>query len=305
VTGAVIPPRVARGAVVGVCAPAGPVDPERLRHGLDRLAQDFTLRVAPSLTAPREPDVPAYLAASDATRARELAALLADRDVRAIIVARGGYGVMRILPILDPIALVHDPKPIVGFSDMTALLAWVYAAGVRPIHGPMVAQLGELPEADAAALVEMLTVAKPAGVRPWPLVAHGTGTHRGHAVPANLTMASVLAATPWPLPLAGGIALVEEVGERSYEIDRYVTALRLAGALDRVAAVVVGDLTRCGDGADASTGMTAMLDRLAPIPVAVGAPIGHGARNEPVPFGARCTLDLDARTFSIDEPAVA
>jgi muramoyltetrapeptide carboxypeptidase len=300
-----IPPRVAPGQTIGVCAPAGPVDPERLRHGLDRLAQVFRLRVAPSLTAPREADVPAYLSASDATRARELAELIADPDVRAIVFARGGYGVMRILPALDPAPLVADPKPLVGFSDVTALLAWAYAAGVRAIHGPMVAQLGDLPDGDAALLVDVLTTPHALGTRPWPLsVERGRGVVHGHAVAANLTMASMLARTPWPLPLAGAVALIEEVGEHPYEIDRYATQLRLVGALADVRAVVVGDFTPTRHATDCPDGRAILVDRLAPLPVAVGAPIGHGSRNEPVPFGAKCTLDLDARTFSIDDPAV-
>ena len=300
------PPRIAPGQTIGVCAPAGPVDPERLRHGLDRLAQTFHVRVAPSLTAPREPDIPAYLSASDATRARELADLLADPEVRAIVVARGGYGAMRILPALDPTPLVADPKPIVGFSDVTAVLAWAYAAGVRGIHGPMVAQLGDLPDADTALLVQMLTTPHAIGARPWPLtVARGRGVIRGPLVAANLTLASVLAHTPWPLPLAHAVALFEEVGEHPYEVDRYVTQLHLVGALAQTRAVIAGDFTPTRSAADCPDARQTMVDRLFPLPVAVGAPIGHGSRNEAVPFGAACTLDLDNATFSIDEPAVA
>jgi muramoyltetrapeptide carboxypeptidase len=299
------PPRVALGQTIGVCAPGGPVDPERLRHGLDRLAQAFRVRVAPSLTAPREPDVPAYLSASDATRARELAELLADPEVRAIVVARGGYGVMRILPALDPMPLIADPKPIVGFSDVTALLAWAYAAGVRAIHGPMVAQLGDLPDSDAALLIDVLTTPRALGTRPWSLtIGRGTGVVHGPAIAANLTMASMLAHTPWPVPLAGAVALLEEVGEHPYEVDRYVTQLHLVGALADTRAVIVGDVTPTKYVQDTAGSRLTLVDRLAPLPVAIGAPIGHGTRNETVPFGAACTLDLDACTFSLDEPAV-
>ena len=99
---------------------------------LARLGDAFrAARRADSVTAPHPPDVPSYLAASDDMRAAELNAMLADPDVRAIVLARGGYGLMRILPRLDPEALRRDPKPIIGFSDATALLAWAYAAGVR------------------------------------------------------------------------------------------------------------------------------------------------------------------------------
>ena len=267
----------------------------------------------PLLAGVRESNLPSYLAASDATRAAELSALLADRDVRAIICARGGYGIMRMLSLVDPALLRADPKPIVGFSDATALLAWAHAAGVRGIHGPMVAQLADLSDGDVARLVALLTDPAPPGVRPWTLVAHGSGSVRGPLVPANLTLASMLVGTPWPLPLDGAITLLEEIGERPYELDRYVTQLALTGQLARIGGVVLGDLTRCAD-ANPATGeqdpadaaLTTMLERFAAAgkPIAYGAPIGHGTRNEAVPFGAPSILDLEHGTLEILEGAV-
>lgn len=311
---AIIPPRLARGAIVGVCAPAGPVKPERLARGLERLGDAFRIRVTDGVTAPPAPSVPSYLAATDDVRAAELQALIADPDVRAIILARGGYGLMRILPRLDPEPLRRDPKPIVGFSDATALLAWAWAAGVRGIHGPMIAQLGDLADADVARLVAMLTEPRALSARPWPLAVHGRGVHTGHLVAGNLTMMSLLAGTPWPLPLAGAIAMIEEVGEKPYELDRYLTHLTLAGELAKVAAVIVGDLTRCEDPNPptgvpdpAGAAMMTVLERLhaAGTAVATGAPIGHGDRNEAVPFGGEALLDLDAGTLEILDAAVA
>lgn len=309
----IVPPRVAKGQTVGVVAPSGPVKLERLRLGLACLGDAFELRVAPSVTAPRAPATPSYLAAPDEVRIAELTAMLADPDVRAIIFARGGYGVMRILPHLDPQLLQRDPKPIVGFSDATAMLAWAHRAGVRPIHGPMIAQLSDLPPSDIAHLIALLTEPRPLGERAWPLRAYGRGRVRGPLVPANLTLASLLVGTPWSLPLAGAIALFEEVGERPYEIDRYLTQLALTGALSEAAGAVIGELTRCSDPSPPSgerdpedAALAVMIERLeaAGTPVAVGAPVGHGRRNEAVPFGAMCELDLDRGAIAITEPAV-
>lgn len=311
---AIRPPRVARGQTVGIVVPAGPVKPDRLARGLARLGDTFRLRLAPSLTSPRAAGLPSYLAASDAQRADELAAMLRDPDVRAVILARGGYGITRILAALDPELLRRDPKPIVGFSDGTALLAWAYAAGVRGIHGPVIAQLGDLADADVERLVTLLTDPAAPGERPWSLAAHGRGVHRGHLVAANLTLASVLVGTPWALPLAGSITLLEEVGEKPYELDRYLTQLALTGALAQPTAYVLGDLTRCTD-ANPPTGepdpedaaLQTVLERLASVarPCAVGAPVGHGTRNEAVPFGAACELDLERGVLAILEGAVA
>jgi muramoyltetrapeptide carboxypeptidase len=308
------PPRIARGQTLGIVAPAGPVKLDLLRRGLARLGDTFQLRLAPSLEAPRAAEVPSYLAASDEVRAAELNAMLADRDVRAIMLARGGYGLTRILPRLDVAALVADPKPIVGFSDATALLAWAHAAGVRGIHGPMGIQMERLSEADIAHLIALLTEPRAPGRRPWPLAAHGRGVYKGPLVTGNLTMWSMLVGTPWALPLRGAIGLIEEVGERPYELDRYMTQLVLTGELAHLAAMIVGDLTRCEDAAPPlgtpdppDAALATILERLhaAGTPAAVGAPIGHGDRNEAVPFGAASELDLDAGTFEILEPAVA
>jgi muramoyltetrapeptide carboxypeptidase len=309
-----IPPRVVRGQTVGVVAPAGPIKLERLRRGLAQLGDAFDLRVADSIAAPRAPTTPSYLAAADEVRAAELTQMIADPDVRAIIFARGGYGAMRILPLLDPALLARDPKPIVGFSDATALLSWAYHAGVRGIHGPMVGQLADLPASDVAQLIAVLTEPRALGPRPWSLQSQGRGVHRGVLIPANLTLASMMVGTAWPLPLGGAIALLEEIRERPYEIDRYLTQLVLTGALATTTAAVIGDLVGChdpnppsGEGDPNDAALATFLERLhrAAIPVAVGAPVGHGTRNEAVPFGARCELDLDRRSLAILEPAVA
>ena len=312
--GAIKPPRIKRGETLGIVAPAGPLKLEKFQTGLARLGDAFRLKVADSITAPRDATTPSYLAASDDVRAAELNAMLADPDVRAIVLARGGYGLLRILPRLDANALQKDPKPIIGFSDATALLSWAYAAGVRGIHGPMVVQMGTLSDSDVAYLVELVSDARVPGVRPWQLASHGKGRYRGPLVAANLTMASMLVGTPWSLPSRGAITILEEVGEKPYEIDRYLTQLALTGALAQLSAVVVGDFTRCED-PNPPTGMTdppdaalqVVLERLraAGKPAAVGAPIGHGDRNEAVPFGAETILDLDAGTIEILEPAVA
>jgi len=309
----IVPPRGVRGQTIGVVAPSGPVRLDRLRAGLECLGDAFELRIGSSVTAPRGSGTPSYLAASDEVRAAELTAMLADPDIRAIILARGGYGLMRILPRLDPAILRADPKPIVGFSDATALLGWAHAAGVRAIHGPLIVQLADLPAGDVAQLIALLTDPSAPGERPWALEAHGRGVHRGPLISANLSLASLLVGTPWALPFAGAIALFEEVGERPYELDRYFTQLALTGALATTRAAVIGALTRCHDPQPPSgepdpddAARAVVLERLgaAGLPVATGAPIGHGVRNEAVPFGAPCELDLDRGVLAILEAAV-
>ena len=121
-------------------------------------------------------------------------------------------------------------------------------------------------------------------------------------------MISRLVGTPWALALDGAVLLVEEVGERPYRIDRQLTQLRLAGALERLAGVVVGDFVGCaekdGSGPDAEAVLAERLGARG-IPVVAGAPIGHGERNRAVPHGARVRVDAAAGTVEFLEPAVA
>jgi len=216
---------------------------------------------------------------------------------RAIILPR------RLRDHADPAAArrrppARDPKPIVGFSDATALLAWAHAAGVRGITVDDRSARHACRTPDVARLVTLLTDPSPPGVRPWSLTTHGRGIHRGPLVTANLTLASMLVGTRWPLPLAGAIAMFEDIGERPYEIDRYLTQLALTGATADTAAFVMADFTN-SDGAVAT-----VIERLRDRPLAIGAPVGHGERNEAIPFGAPAILDLDAGTLEILEGAV-
>lgn len=299
--------------MIGVCAPAGPVNPARFADGLARLGRHFTLRVPDGIDARR-----GFLAGDDDRRAAELSALLADPDVRGIICARGGYGVTRMLAAVDPAPLAADPRPIVGFSDVTALLAWAAAAGVAGIHGPMVSQLGDLPDEDLAWLVRMLTDARPAGRLPWTLAPIGAAAPDapivGPLLPGNLTLFAHLIGSPWQLDATGAILVTEEVTEKPYAIDRYLTQLQHAGVLRGCRGLVLGDLTRCTDPAlpagapdDPSAALAVFDERLRTfgIPGLRGAPLGHASRNVALPFGGRAEVDFAAGTIDLVDAAVS
>jgi muramoyltetrapeptide carboxypeptidase len=297
---------VPAGATVAVCAPAGPVKPERLARGLDLLRERFEVRTDEGMFA-----AAGFLAGADERRADELNRWLRDPDVRAIVIARGGYGLMRILDRLDGDALRRDPKLIVGFSDGTALLSWAERAGVRGLHGPVCQQLGALPAADAAWLFELMARTTPAGELAWPLVATGApggGVVEGRLCGGNLTMLAHLVGTPWQVDVTGGVVIVEEVGERPYAVDRYLTHLDLAGAWAGAAAALVGDFTLCGEARDTEDdqALGVVAERLAHAGVAAlqGAPVGHGKRNAALPYGGRCALDFATGRLHLLDAAV-
>lgn len=310
------PPRLREGDTIAVIAPSGPALPEQVRRGVAALAKHFRVRVTPAAAEPTPPSSARYLAATDEARAAELNRVLGDADVRAVLMARGGYGLMRILPALDASLLRADPKPIVGFSDGTALLSWAHAAGVRGIHGQVVIRVGDdRPEA-LPELVRALTDPRPLGRLPWRLRRWAEGElapREAPMIPANLVMACHLVGTWWQLPLSNAALWLEEVGERPYELDRALTHLHLAGAFEQSAGVVVGDLVHCmeknvpGEPDDPSEALAVIEERLRAfgVPALQGAPFGHGRYNPPLPFGARCRLDFAAETVEVLEGAVA
>lgn len=320
-----IPPRMRPGDRIAVIAPSGPALAAQLARGLEALAQVFAVQVAPSAQSPSSPPFAKYLTAGDEARAAETNAMIADPDVRGIVMSRGGYGLMRILPLLDAAALRADPKPILAFSDGTALLSWAsQSAGVRGIHGEVAVRLGpERPEA-IGEVIRALTDPSPLGALPWSLQRGASskgggegsspGPRQGALLPGNLAMMAHLVGTPWQLPLHGAIWCFEEVGERPYELDRFLTQLHLASQLDEVAGVVVGDLVRCMDplpapgvADDPASALAVVSERLARfgLPYLHGAHFGHGRFNPPLPFGARCSFDVDRATVEILDGFVA
>ena len=247
-----------------------------------------------------------YLAGSDARRLAELRGALADPGIRAVFCARGGYGATRLLAQLGAHAPEGAAKPLVGFSDITALHLWLQSHGRISIHGPVLTQLQRLPGATCARLFDLLESGRPAP----PL--NGTATYvRGSAegplLGGNLSVFSRLLGTSFMPPLDGAVLLLEDQGERPYRLDRMWTHLQIAGVFARVRGIVLGSFTACEE-RDASYTSAEVLRELAQstgVPCAAGFPLGHGDVNEPVPLGVRVRLDADAARLSFLEAAVS
>jgi len=303
VSPALLEPRaLRRGGTIGIAAPAGAVDPEILAAGERRWrTRGFTVERRGDVLARHR-----YLAGDDARRAAELMTLVADPQIDAIVCARGGYGSPRILDRLDAQAFRAARKPLVGFSDVTALLLWQRrAAGLIGFHGPMLERGGDLRDDELDALVAALT-----GSGPLPLLwrgERGAGARAaGRLTGGSLTMIAGSLGTPWEIDTRGAILLLEDRGERPYRIDRLLQQLRSAGKLERVAGVGLGRFDGC-DEADASITAAEVLHEVLAelgVPWVTGLPFGHGTPNLPWPLGARARLDGERAELHVLEPGV-
>jgi muramoyltetrapeptide carboxypeptidase len=293
------------GDVVRVIAPSGPVFADAFAAGAAVLSARYHLRYDPAVLFASD----GFLAGPDDRRLANLIEALRDPEARAVFMGRGGHGLLRIASRLDLDLLRSHAKPIVGFSDGTVLLAQAARAGIAAIHGPVVTQLGRLPDEDKTALFALLETAEPQPLLSG-LECLRPGTAHGPLLGGNLEVFSRLLGTPLLPDLDGAILFLEEVGERPYRIDRLLTHLELAGVFAAVSGVVVGELVACEEPPESRvtspSAIEVVRERLGHlgIPVALGARIGHGARNLALPYGVHANLDAQAGTLVALEAAV-
>ncbi|BCB84074.1 S66 peptidase family protein [Phytohabitans suffuscus] len=283
-------------------SPSGPTKPERVARGVELLT-GWGLR---PVLAPNAYARQGYFAGADALRAADLNAAFADPEVRGILCTRGGYGAQRIVDDIDMAAVRCDPKVVAGFSDITALqLALWRGARLATVHGPGAAWLdARTPPVSGESLRAALMGTGPVVIKrveteeTAPVVVPGTAT--GPLIGGNLSLIVSSVGTPDFPDLRGAILLVEDVAEAPYKVDRMLTHLRRAGALDAVAGVAVGQFTDCADGWDVTVA-DVLAERLGGlgVPVLGGLPVGHGTGQLTVPVGTPATLDADAGVLTV------
>ncbi|GHI02968.1 LD-carboxypeptidase [Streptomyces cellostaticus] len=300
------PARLAPGARVAVVAASGPVPEERLQAGLDVLrGWDLDPVVAPH-ALDRHGEF-AYLAGTDADRAADFQNAWCDPAVDAVLCARGGYGVQRMIDLLDWQAMrAAGPKVFVGFSDITVLHeAFATRLGLATLHGPMAAGI-DFTKNDRAQGHLRATLFAPETVRT--IASDGTalvpGRARGVTLGGCLSLLAAERGAPQARPSArGGLLCLEDVGEETYRLDRYLTQLLRAGWLEGVRGVLLGSWERC----DPYERVRPMLaDRLGSlgVPVVEEFGFGHCEGALTIPFGVTAELDADAGTLMLDEPAL-
>lgn len=285
------PPLLSPGDAIAIVAPASAVDPALIAGAAERLrAEGFTVRVMPHAAGA----VGSFSAGAD-ERLSDLQAAIDDPAVKAILCARGGYGTVHLLPRLR----LHRPVWIIGFSDISALHALALHEGIRSIHGSMAKELAlrQCPGDDATRrLLEILRTGHMPAIE---LPAHPLnrpGEAEGELIGGNMAVLDGLAATPYDIyaRAKGSILVVEDVSEPIYKIERIFWRLKLAGVLDALGGLIVGQFTEYRPSRDHAD-MYSMLARFTaslPIPVAYDAPLGHVPGNLPFVSGAAARLTV-------------
>jgi muramoyltetrapeptide carboxypeptidase len=275
------------GDLVSVVAPSGPFDRESFERGLAVLSSRYRPAYSEGLFS-RE----GYLAGNDARRLEELNSALADENVRAIFCARGGYGALRLLRGIDLQGV--RPKPLVGFSDGTALHGLFQSRRRVSIHGPVLTQLGNQPAASVERFFRLLESPEPADSLTG-ATCLVPGIAQGPLVGGNLAVFSRLLGTPYLPDLRGAVLLLEDVTERPYRLDRMWQHLALAGVFQNIAGIVLGQFLQCDekDGSLRAEDTLRELAQATQLPCATGFAIGHGEVNMAVPLGCRVRLEAD------------
>lgn len=313
------PKRLAPGDTVTLVAPANAtfnsVDLAIAKESLEGLG--FKVKVGAHLL-----DRHGYLAGDDKARADDINQAFGDRSVAAVHAIRGGWGSARLLPYLDFDSIRRNPKVLIGYSDITALLLSIQAkTGLITFHGPIGMGRWDAYSLDYYKRVlfngEQVTYANKQGLsdrnaltqidfRTQPIT---PGKARGRLLGGNLSIIAAIMGSSYVPDWENTILFTEDVHEDFYRIDRMLTQLKLAGVLGKIKGFVFGSCSECGPG-DGNYGALTLeeifADHIKPlgVPAWQGAMIGHSQPQWTLPVGAQVEIDADAATLKLLESPV-
>lgn len=248
-----------------------------------------------------------YFAADDAQRARELQDAFSDPTIQGILCIRGGYGAGRLLPLLIWREIARHPKPLYGYSDVTALhIALNQCCRMVSYHTPM-PSTEWYKEQDEFTVTYLRRALFGALTGPMPMgdtveTLRG-GKAKGPLCGGNLSLICDSLGTPWEIDTRGKILFLEDVGEKTYRIDGMLTQLRNAGKLDDCVGILLGYWTDCQPEYPEKTLLIPdVIEEVvlpAGKPVLSGLPCGHSKPTMSLPLGAVAVMDADRRTLEV------
>lgn len=299
---------------IGVFATSSALAPARLTLGLEALKN-----AGYAVELPLDPSV--YYGKSDhgfacespERRAQAFNQLVSSDRSRVLLAARGAYGTLDVLPLIDFEALGRSGKAVIGCSDVTALLLQVVArSGLPAIHGATLGSSFADFESDQAANESVMMLLRLLTDPEYRIVERGVairgGCSRGKLLGGNLTMLLTLLGTAWDVDYSGAILFVEDVGEAPYRIHRAFTQLKLAGKLENLAGLIFGRFAKCestnGPSMDEVFSLIVrdLLPRGSVYPVVKGLEFGHWGKNVPLPLG--CLAEINGDTLTLLESPI-
>ncbi len=313
---AIKPPRLMPGDTVALVAPASAtfktIELDIAKESLEALG--LQVRIGGHLL-----DRHGYLAGLDRDRAEDINRFFADRSIKAILPIRGGWGSSRLLPFLDYDVIRRNPKIVLGYSDITALLLAMHArTGLVTFHGPN--GMGRWDEFSVGWVRRILfereavTMENPREKGEFLVQTENRiqtitpGVVRGRILGGNLSVLTAIMGSPYLPDWDNTILFLEDVGEDVYRVDRMMTTLKLAGVLERIRGFIFGTCSECepGEGYGSLTLEEVFTDHVRPlkVPAWQGAMIGHRMPQFTIAVGSQVEIDATAGRIRMLEPAV-
>lgn len=309
-----LPKAIKKGDTLGLISPSAATS-DRMQFTFAKEALEalgFNVKVGENLTSRR-----GHLAGTDQERAQDLNNMFGDPEVKGIVCIRGGSGASRILPLIDYELIKKNPKPLMGYSDITALHCAIQRqTGLVTFHGPngsgswnsfnvkrfeqlffekaKITYKNEESKADDLVIktnrIQTLT----------------GGIAEGRILGGNLTVLTALSGTPYYPDFQDAILFIEDIGEDPYKIDRMMSTLQLNGTLSKIKGFIFGQCTDCepGGGYGSLSVDTVLDDYILPlgIPAYSGAMIGHLPKQFIIPVGTSVKIDANEGTIELIEP---
>ncbi|NNE30659.1 MAG: LD-carboxypeptidase [Saprospiraceae bacterium] len=306
-----LPKRLKRGDLIGVIAPGSAASEEQIEKGISQIKSlGFKVKEGKFLRSRH-----GYLGAKDQGRLEDLHSMFADSSVQGIWCIRGGYGCGRLLPMIDYRLVKKNPKPLIGYSDITALHNAIFQkTGLICFHGPNAQP--EMTDYTRSGFEGMLMDGKRSiqafegeSENDYQTLGYlHTGTAEGRLVGGNLSLLASMAGTEFKLDAKNKIVFLEDVGERPYRIDRMLTQLLQSSRLSEAAGIILGQFKNC-EAKDLNTSLSleaCLKDRLGGlgIPVQTGFSFGHVDDQCTLPVGARVRMNTSSGVIEVLEGVV-
>ncbi len=303
----IFPAKLFPGARIAITAPASPTSEYDIRHAV-RFFKKMGCKVEVGQTIKNHKLKWRYFSASEQERAEEFMSYIEREDINCILCGRGGYGVMRILDKLDFEVIKKNPKIIIGFSDITALLNSISKiTGIVSFHGPVASS--SFSNFTKKSLQDVIfNTEQPFEISYQRASSLNEGTCQGRLVGGNLKMIASTIGTPFEIDTRDSILFLEDTGEHPYKIDRMLTQLKLSGKLDECNGFIFGTFKKLNQRVpfypNKSFTLSEVIDQvIKPLgkPVLIGMPFGHIKNKITLPIGSLAMIDTEKKLLRLLE----